>query len=152
MSFLPRVLVLLFCFVLTSCVHYSPSFTQASADQLRINGWPELQSRYLIRFSGGTIAAGSQYLSYMPFALSLSAGIEAVVRVELEGGSKVLVVLGHDGDNLTINSNGVVVSIPSAMFDKNGNVKFKELVGDGFVLFKGVSIYVKPDIAGIAEI
>lgn len=152
MFFLPRILVLLFCFVLTSCVHYSTSFTQANSEQLRVDGWPELQSRYLIRFSGGTIAAGGQYLDYAPFALFLSAGSEVVVRVDLEGGSKRLVVLGHDGNNLTMKSNDVVVSIPEAMFDKNGNAKFKELVGNGVVLFKGVSIYVKPDIAGIAEI
>lgn len=152
MFFLPRVLVLLFCFVLTSCVHYSAPFTQANTEQLRVDGWPELQSRYLIRFSGGAIAAGGQYLEYAPFALFLSVGSEAVVRVDLDGGSKRLVVLGHDGDDLTIKSNGVRVSIPAAMFDKSGNAKFKELIGNGVALFKGVSIYVKPDIAGIAEI
>ncbi len=152
MFLLPRISILLFCFVLTSCVHPSVPFSRADSEQLRRDGWPELQSRYLVRFSGGTIAAGNQFLEYTPFALSLSAGAEAVVRVNLKGGSKRIVVLGHDGDDLTISSNGINVSIPAAMFDESGNAKFKDLLGDGVVLFKGASIYVKPDIAGIAEI
>ncbi|MDP2564274.1 hypothetical protein [Pseudoalteromonas marina] len=149
MCFSPRLLIVLFCILLTSCVHHRVAFTHSESAELRRDGWPELRSRYLVRFSGGTIAAGRGFLPYIPFALSLTSDSDIAVRVELEDGSKRIVVLGHDGESLSVVSNGVSVSIPAAIFDEDGVAEFTELVGNGVALFKGVTIYVKADVNGV---
>lgn len=147
MFVLPRIFIFISCLFLASCVNQSTIFAHKDSEQLRKDGWPELQSRYLIRFSGGLIAAGGDYLPYHSFALSLSEGAEVAVRVDLLDGSKRMIVIGNDNEGLVIGSNSVLMVLPLNQFDGNGNAFFNELGSSGSVLFKGVSIYFRSDIA-----
>ena len=130
---------------LASCVNPQSIFVHNEDVSIRDKTWPELKSRYLVRFEGGRIKVGRNYLNYEPFALALRDSKSIVTVINVEGGGKVLLSLNCDQDFLVLSVDGSVYKVPVSLIEDNGSTRVNTISNENNVLFENINLYIKRD-------